>query len=186
VNGLALPLALLVATWVGELATAGNAPRAHAKRRDRGSLLLSAGPMPVGYVLAFTLHDRTLGLPVFPAWLRWSGAPLCLAGVALRAIAIRTLGRWFTRDVQVSNDQPVIQHGPYAWVRHPSYTAIALESIGIGLALGTPLSLALMFLPGIPGGIYRILVEEAALLETIGEPYRDYMRRVKRLIPRVL
>ena len=142
--------------------------------------------MLAGYIAAFMFHDVTLGLPVFPSWVRWIGAAVCLAGVALRAIAIKTLGRWFTRDVQVSKDQQVIQHGPYAWVRHPSYSAVALEAIGIGLALGTPLALGLMFLPGIPGTIYRIRVEEAALVEAIGDPYRDYMRRVKRVIPGVL
>jgi protein-S-isoprenylcysteine O-methyltransferase Ste14 len=31
--------------------------------------------------------------------------------------------------------------------------------------------------------VYRILVEEAALQAALGQPYRDYMRRTRRLIP---
>jgi protein-S-isoprenylcysteine O-methyltransferase Ste14 len=30
---------------------------------------------------------------------------------------------------------------------------------------------------------WRMRIEEAALLETFGERYRDYMRRTRRLIP---
>jgi protein-S-isoprenylcysteine O-methyltransferase Ste14 len=32
---------------------------------------------------------------------------------------------------------------------------------------------------------YRMIVEERALLDAIGEPYRDYMRGRKRLCPYV-
>jgi protein-S-isoprenylcysteine O-methyltransferase Ste14 len=30
---------------------------------------------------------------------------------------------------------------------------------------------------------YRITIEERRLVEVLGEPYRDYMRRRRRLIP---
>jgi protein-S-isoprenylcysteine O-methyltransferase Ste14 len=33
---------------------------------------------------------------------------------------------------------------------------------------------------------YRIAVEERALVQTIGAPYSDYMKRTRRLIPFVL
>jgi protein-S-isoprenylcysteine O-methyltransferase Ste14 len=33
---------------------------------------------------------------------------------------------------------------------------------------------------------YRISIEERALVQTLGEPYTDYMKRTYRLIPFVL
>jgi len=36
------------------------------------------------------------------------------------------------------------------------------------------------------GLAYRIRVEERALLEALGEPYADYMRRTKRLVPHLI
>ena len=55
--------------------------------------------------------------------------------------------------------------------------------LGIGLALANWISLIALGL--VPLGIYayRIRVEEQALVETLGQPYRDYMTRTKRLIP---
>ena len=43
-----------------------------------------------------------------------------------------------------------------------------------------------MFLPIATACGYRIAIEERALLETLGEPYRSYMSRTKGLIPFVL
>ena len=85
--------------------------------------------------------------------------------------------------MHVSGDQKVVDTGPYRWLRHPSYTGGALEGIGIGLSLRYGLG------PVIVGGgmlasyLIRIAVEEKALAEGIGEPYRAYMTRTKRLIP---
>jgi protein-S-isoprenylcysteine O-methyltransferase Ste14 len=38
-------------------------------------------------------------------------------------------------------------------------------------------------LPVLAGLLYRITVEEQALSEELGEAYRSYMRRTKRLLP---
>jgi len=70
-------------------------------------------------------------------------------------------------------------------VRHPSYTGALLTLLGILLCSTNWLALA-CFLFAIPGFAYRISVEEKALANGLGQPYRDYMRRTKRLIPYVL
>ncbi len=83
----------------------------------------------------------------------------------------------------MSTDQPVIDRGPYRWVRHPSYTAGFLIFLGIGTALGNWLSVIVLF--AVTSFVYsrRVKAEEKALLDTIGEPYRLYMSRTKRFIP---
>jgi protein-S-isoprenylcysteine O-methyltransferase Ste14 len=93
------------------------------------------------------------------------------------------LGKCFTVSVIVNPDQPVIEHGPYRLVRHPSYTAYFMILLGIGIALGNWLSVVILF--AVPCFVYarRVQVEEKALLETIGEPYRAYVSRTKRFIP---
>jgi protein-S-isoprenylcysteine O-methyltransferase Ste14 len=42
---------------------------------------------------------------------------------------------------------------------------------------------ALIGLTSLAGFLFRLFVEERALAETIGEPYRAYMARTKRLVP---
>ena len=79
--------------------------------------------------------------------------------------------------------QAVMQSGPYRLVRHPAYTAAFLMFIGLGIGLGNWISLLLLFVVHCYLYGRRVAVEEAALLATLGEPYRTYMSRTKRFIP---
>jgi protein-S-isoprenylcysteine O-methyltransferase Ste14 len=148
--------------------------------------------MAGGYWYAFDFAGRSASAPSFRAahagvyfgsWASWLGAILAVGGTLFRQWAIRTLGQYFTRSVRVSSDQAVVQEGPYRWVRHPSYTGGMLAAAGVGLALGNAVSFACILAAILPGFGYRILVEEKALVETLGEPYRAYRARTKRLIP---
>jgi len=60
-----------------------------------------------------------------------------------------------------------------------------LTIAGILLCCTNALSLLSFLLP-IAGYAYRIRVEERAHIEGLGEPYRAYMRRTRRLIPFIL
>ena len=55
--------------------------------------------------------------------------------------------------------------------------------LGLGLCLGNWVSMWVMFVPIFLVFLRRMNVEEAALLQGLGEPYRNYMRRTKRLVP---
>ncbi len=116
------------------------------------------------------------------------GVGICciLAGTALRWYAVATLGRYFTVNVATEPSQPVIDAGPYRRVRHPAYAAMLLALLGIALALGNWPGLLVMVILPASGFAYRIGVEEAALLSTLGDAYHRYMRRTWRLIPYVI
>ena len=112
------------------------------------------------------------------------GLIVIFLGVALRWYAIRVLGSYFTRDVAV-NDQQVIQHGPYRLIRHPAYSGTFLTMLGVGLVMTNWASLIALLVCVFLGHIYRVSIEEKALIRTIGQPYIEYMRRTRRFIPRV-
>ena len=114
------------------------------------------------------------------------GVMLIVLGSLLRRYCWRTLGEYFTGDVKARPDQPVITSGPYRWVRHPSYTAGMMMFIGIGLALGSWFSFALLTIATIATYGYRVAIEERVLLTTIGEPYGRYMKERKRFIPYIV
>jgi protein-S-isoprenylcysteine O-methyltransferase len=86
-------------------------------------------------------------------------------------------------DVAVAADHKVIDSGPYRFVRHPSYTGVLLAFFGVGLSLANYVSLFLLTVPITAVFLYRIRVEEAALTSGLGEPYRRYMDKTRRLIP---
>jgi protein-S-isoprenylcysteine O-methyltransferase Ste14 len=115
----------------------------------------------------------------------WLGIALALSGIAVRWYAVITLGRSFTTRVMTRPDQTVVRTGPYRFIRHPSYTGLLMTVLGLVLCSANWLALA-CFPLALLGFAYRIRVEEQALLDGLGQPYRDYMRDTKRLVPFVV
>lgn len=159
--------------------------RKSARIRDRGSLLVLVVLQWAGLVLSFSLAWFFPGGAMQAHRLASFiiGVVFILLGVGLRRYAVWTLGASFTRDVAVSVDQRVVQEGPYRFVRHPAYTGTFLTMLGVGLALSNWASLIALLLLVSLGHSYRVSVEEKALVQIIGQPYREYMRRTKRFIP---
>jgi protein-S-isoprenylcysteine O-methyltransferase Ste14 len=121
-----------------------------------------------------------------PTWLLWSlGIAAGLAGFAIRIAAKRMLGRFFTVRVQLQEGHELIDGGIYGLVRHPLYLGFVLEWVAPPLILGSPAGFLLTTLPILVGVMQRIPQEEGLLLEGLGDKYRAYMARTKRLIPGV-
>ena len=137
-----------------------------------------------GVLLAVWSAVAFTGLTIPGRWVPFGlGISMMWVGLALRQWSVRTLGRSFTVVVRVTEGQAVVDRGPYRWVRHPSYAGLLLTLLGLGLTLGSWLSvLALAVLPS-AGLAVRIRVEERALLAGLGEPYREYAERRRRLVP---
>jgi protein-S-isoprenylcysteine O-methyltransferase Ste14 len=114
-----------------------------------------------------------------------AGVVILLAGLVLRGWSFKALGPYFTHTVMVSSDQPVISAGPYRVLRHPSYAAILLAAIGVGLASANVADLAGVLLLVLTPLLWRIHVEENALKATVGDRYRAYAAHHKRLVPLV-
>ncbi|HLW00211.1 MAG TPA: isoprenylcysteine carboxylmethyltransferase family protein [Ktedonobacterales bacterium] len=156
-----------------------------ARQADRGSLVVMILVTGGGVIVACALAALWTGAAI--PWLRQevtiAGIVVIVLGTVLRWWAIFTLGRYFTIDVAVRSTQSVVQSGPYRFVRHPSYTAILIMLLGVGLALANGASIVIMLVGGLIGLLYRVRVEERALLEALGQPYMDYMRTTKRFIP---
>ena len=108
-----------------------------------------------------------------------------LSGVCIRCLAIHTLGRYFTRTVTILPGHRIVRDGLYKHLRHPSYTGFLLGDLGLGLALSNWLSMVIIFAPTLAATLYRIRIEEQALLENFGEEYFAYAQDTKRLIPKV-
>jgi protein-S-isoprenylcysteine O-methyltransferase Ste14 len=176
---------LVVALWIGlsERAMRRRA-RVRASEQDRKSARL----IDVGAVVAtvsaivVALVFKRGALP-YPTLLFWVGLGLVIASGLLRRHCFHMLGASFTGVVHVVPGQEIVDRGVYRLIRHPSYTGSALAFIGIGLALGNWASLVILLGSCWMIYGYRVRVEERALLDILGEPYRDYMARTKRFIP---
>ena len=113
------------------------------------------------------------------------GIVVMAAGIAFRIWSVVTLGRYFTVQVQVRDDQAVVDTGPYRYLRHPSYTGLLAICLGIGLALDNWLALIVAVVLPTAALVIRIRVEERVLLAGIGEPYARFAATRSRLIPHV-
>ena len=157
----------------------------HADSPDAGSVRAIVLGGSIATVIAFPLAwVRSLRLPpaLGPAAFV-IGVATIVAGSVLRRHCWRLLGASFTGDVRARPDQPIVTTGAYALLRHPSYSAGILMNIGMGLALGSWASVAVLALGSFAVYSYRIAVEERTLLAVVGEPYRKFMHARRRLIP---
>lgn len=142
-----------------------------------------------GQGLAFFVSFSLAWIPAlqFPVAFRTSafyiGVAMLVGGSLLRRHCWRMLGSSFTGDVRARSDQVVVDRGAYRMLRHPAYTAGIILNTGVGVALGTWLGALLLAGASFAVYVYRIAVEERALVAAIGEPYRQFMQTRKRLIP---
>lgn len=92
-----------------------------------------------------------------------AGALVFVAAKALKYWAIATLGPRWTFRVLVPPGSRVTQGGPYRWLAHPNYVAVAGELLGVALAMHAafagPIAVAGFGLLMIK----RVTVEERAL-----------------------
>lgn len=154
--------------------------------RDRGSTFFVIAILVVGVGLGFNLphiapqyNIRGLFAVLFVL-----GIVLVYAGLLFRFWAIQTLGRFFRTRVMIQEQHQLITSGPYRYLRNPSYTAILVVLLGLGLGTGNWLSVLSFLAAGIIAYASRIaLVEERALAAQFGEQFQDYKKRTWALIP---
>ena len=153
---------------------------------DRGSLAFIYMALAVGFGLAIPLRQMNPGrIGLDSPVPELAGLALMGLGIALRLWAMKTLGRLFTYQVKILEGHRLVTSGPFRVVRHPSYAGELLTLAGVGIGLGSWLSLLLLVMPSLAAFIHRIRVEEQALLAYFGEEYRVYRQRTWRLVPLV-
>ncbi len=174
---------IFIWSFYRETLHSGIVAGAPSNPQDAGTLRLINVGSNIALLLAFAASFLPwLTLP-YPRLVLDAGIVLLAAGSLLRRYCFRILGEYFTAAVTVRAGQPVVEMGPYRWIRHPGYTAGFIMFLGIGLAFGNWLSLTVFFLEIAVVYSQRIKAEEKALLDTLGEPYRAYLARTNRFIP---
>jgi protein-S-isoprenylcysteine O-methyltransferase Ste14 len=124
-------------------------------------------------------HSQTRGgLPTI-----LTGVGLTFAGELVRVWGVRHIGVISrTRSDRLG---PLISRGPFGYVRNPLY----LGNVGlwVGFALAAREVWLALLIVAILGVAYHAIVrwEETVLEQRIGQPYRDYVRRVPRWLPTI-
>jgi methyltransferase len=101
--------------------------------------------------------------------LGWPMIAVVVLAQALRWWCIAVLGpRWNTRVIVVPG-LPLVERGPYRWLRHPNYVAVVLE--GIALPLVHSAWITAVVFTVVNAGLLRVRIssENAALAQALAE-----------------
>lgn len=150
---------------------------------DKGSLWLLYILITVGYALSFGIGATKIGR--IQPWDTYFviGMVLLAIGLTIRVYSILTLNQYFTYSVAKIENHKIIDTGLYKFIRHPGYLGQLIIFTGITTSMSNWLSILFMMVPVTLGYLYRIKVEESFMAEQLGEDYRNYQERTKRIIP---
>jgi methyltransferase len=167
-----LYVALIVAVAAERLAELVVARRNQAWARRHGGREYGFGhyPFMVGLHigLLFARLAEAAHRSFIPA-LGWPMLALVALAQALRWWCISTLGpRWNTRIIVIPG-LPLVDGGPYRWLRHPNYVAVVLEGIALPL-VHTAWITAVVFTV-VNAGLLRVRIssENAAMAQALAQ-----------------
>jgi len=86
-----------------------------------------------------------------------------ISGVALRVVAVRTLGDAFTSETVLVPGRPVVTRGLYAWLRHPSDVGLVVFAFALAAATASVPAAAIVAATVVPSTLIRIAREERLL-----------------------
>jgi protein-S-isoprenylcysteine O-methyltransferase Ste14 len=167
-----------------------QATRETLDRRQEGLfILMTLRPLGIGLwlaVVAYLVKPASMvwsSLPL-PSLLRWIGVGVCVMADGLLMWTLLRLGKNLTDTVVTRREHTLVTRGPYRFVRHPFYDSAALFVLGLSLAAAN----WFMFVAGglvIALLVIRVRTEEEHLLARFGDPYRAYVERTGRFLPRL-
>jgi protein-S-isoprenylcysteine O-methyltransferase Ste14 len=158
-------------------------------RRQEGALvLLTLRPAGIAHIVGLIVYmvnpaRMAWSAMPLPIWLRWTGVALGAAAGCLLVWTLVSLGKNLTDTVVTRKVHTLVTSGPYRWVRHPFYGAIALSMLANSLAAANWFLLltGALLLTMI---VIRTRKEEENLVTRFGDAYRAYMDRTGRFLPR--
>ncbi len=161
--------------------------REQATRRERLSVI-GIVVQGLSYGTVWML-ERPRFTPIVPlpglleALLPIAAVAFSTASVWLTMRSIRTLGKEWSYEARLVEGHRLVTAGPYGWMRHPIYTAMAGKLLATGLVvshwIGLLAGLVLMAI----GTAIRVRSEERLLRTQFGAEYEDYARRVPAILP---
>lgn len=169
--------------WTAEFIRSSRQEKRLSRDRDRGTSKLWDVAHLVGVIGVIVGFTGVGHIRRGEQLIAMSGFSLMVAGISVRLLAIRTLGRYFTGKVTIFEDHQLVRTGLYRHVRHPAYAGDLIAYLGFGLLFSNWISLVLIFCSILLVALYRMRIEERALREAFGQEYLEYMEKTKRLFP---
>jgi protein-S-isoprenylcysteine O-methyltransferase Ste14 len=161
------------------------AAAAVAPEGDWTASLVGLAYAAVTFAILADLDARRRGLA--PSACTALGAVVYVAGIALKAAALRRLGAGWSIQLDKADTKGarLLREGPYRFVRHPLYLAAMLDTVGFALVFASPWGVGLAALAFCPAEIARARFEEVHLKAAFGIEYARYAEEVGGFVPRL-
>lgn len=160
--------------WENFFTTNEREPRTLAGDWSLAAVSAAYIVMMYGATFEFFLRDRDVFWPA-------TALGLLLYGLAfvLRWSGMLILGPQWGIHVLGENKLPdvprrLVRSGPYRFMRHPIYSGVFLEVVGIPLATNSWWTLAFALLVNVSLQVFRTYLEERRLIELFGDEYRRF------------
>lgn len=162
-------------------------PDSGTQRRSRRSMIGIAIQCVAFFLVSFGVQHAMLDPLSTLALVEASIiAALMAATVGLFVWSSQTMGKNWSVVARTRSDHELVTTGPFAYLRHPIYTALGLFLIALAIATGNVERLVI----GLPiyalGTWLRIVEEEKLLRAAFGASYDAYAGRVRRFVPGLL
>jgi protein-S-isoprenylcysteine O-methyltransferase Ste14 len=112
-------------------------------------------------------------------WLDVLGHLFVVVGASLAILSQRHMGVSWRIGAAEGELGPIVDNGPFAVSRNPVFVGQALLFVGLFIVLPSLIQAALT-LALLVAVVLQVRIEERVLSQTLGQPYRDYQRRVRR------
>lgn len=146
-----------------------------------GLLTVAGLVLPLLYTFTPWLNFADYHLP---AGLGWLGVLLLIGSLFVFARAHIDLKSNWSPSLEIYQEHSLVTNGIYARIRHPMYASQALFGLAQLLLLQNALAGPLNLIVVILFFLLRVPAEERMMLDAFGEPYREYMKRTGRLLPK--
>jgi protein-S-isoprenylcysteine O-methyltransferase Ste14 len=149
-------------------------------------LLRLLGLLVILPLLAYLINPDWVAwarMPI-PDWVRWAAAVVAAATLPGIYWLFASIGTNISPTQGTRVGHTLVTHGPYRWVRHPLYSIGTVLAVCLTLLTGLWWMAIAMVVP-LAILMWRTPKEEARLIETFGDDYRNYMKRTGRFLPKL-
>lgn len=145
-------------------------------------LLFGMFLVPLIYSASSWLDFANYSLPV---WAGWVGVILIILALIIFWRAHADLKTNWSPSLEIREKHELITRGIYGYIRHPMYASQWLWVIAQPLLLQNWIAGWLDLFVFILFYTLRVRAEEKLMIDTFGEQYRDYMKKVGGVFPKL-
>lgn len=113
-------------------------------------------------LVSCVVEVATMHRPFLP-WLGWPMVAVVALSTAVRWWCVSVLGKHWNPRLIVIDGAPLVRRGPYRWIHHPNYTAVAAEVAALPLVHSAWLTAIVFSIANALVLTVRIHAENAAL-----------------------